>query len=393
MATADGDASAFLNTLDEKHILPSLSPVVAALLELAANEDCSLGQMADLIQKDPSLTTRILKLANSAFFRSYYPVTTVLHAVSRIGIHHTRLLALTVSLKDALPLKRGGRIDYGRFWRLCLYQGLLARWLAENLQTGDPEEAFTAGFTLEIGLLVLVRAFTHDTRLKIEYPLTSLLAKEKELYGIQHRQIGEALLRSWGFPESFVVCQRSFAFKEDDPPSSEPARLCAIAGELSAFICEPPAFIHDAFDTVETFFGLSTNTIVEAVSTALKEVNDIAQPFEVEVDGAKDAIGLMEKANQTLAGLARGAISSASNKSFPSFDTLPELSRSSDTIAVTMDAVAHEMRNPLTAVGGFARRLAKTIDPMSHEASYVRVIMAETDRLERVLYEMKRMLG
>jgi hypothetical protein len=316
----------------------------------------------------------------------------VLQAVSRIGIHHTRLLALSVSLKDALPLKHGSPIDYGRFWRLCLYQGLLARWLAGNLRSGDPEEAFTAGFTLEIGLLVLVRAFTHDTNLNIDYPLTSLLATEKERYGVQHRAIGEALLRSWGFPEHLVVCQRSFAFKED-PPSSEPARVCAIAGELSAFICEPPAPIHHAFDTVETFFGLSKSTIIEAVGTALEQVDEIAQPFEVEVDGTKDAIELMEKANETLADLARGTVRSASNEGFPSFDTLPEPSHTLDTVRVTMEAVAHEIRNPLTAIGGFVRRLAKTIDPASREATYVRVIMAETDRLEHVLYEMGRMLG
>ena len=393
MATTDGDGRAFLKTLDEKHILPSLSPVVAALIGLAANEESSLGQMAALIAKDPSLTTRILKLANSAFYRTLYPAATVLQAVTRIGVHHTRLLALSVSLKDALPLKHGGPIDYGRFWRLCLYQGLLARWLAENLKTGDPEEAFTAGFTLEIGLLVLVRAFADDASLNLDCPVASLLATEKERYGIQHRQIGEALLRSWGFPERIVACQGSFHFKEGSVPSSEPARVCALAGELSAFIGEQRPIFHAVFDTVETSFGLSKGTIIEAVGTALEQVNEIAETFDVEVDSTKDAIELMEKANQALASLADGPVHALSSKSLPSFDTLPELSHSPDTVRVTLEAVAHEIRNPLTAVGGFVRRLAKTIDPTSREATYVRVIMAETDRLEQALHGMRGMLA
>ena len=207
MAKADLDGSAFLERLDEKHILPSLSPVVTALIELATNDESSLGQLANLIAKDPSLTARILKLANSAFYQSRYPAGTALQAVSRIGAHQTRLFALSVSLKDVFPLRRGGALDYGRFWRLCLYQGFLSRWLAQTLEAGDPEEAFTTGLTLEIGLLVLVRACADDATMYLDYPLLSLLDKEKELYGVHHRQIGEALLRSWRFPERIVAAR------------------------------------------------------------------------------------------------------------------------------------------------------------------------------------------
>jgi len=391
MATID-DGRAFLSDLDEKRLLPSLSPIVAKLIELAANEESSLGQMAALIAKDPSLTTRVLKLANSAFFRSLYPAGTVLQAVARIGVHHTRLLALSVSVKDAFSLKQhGGPIDYGRFWRLSLYQGLLARWLAQTLKTGDPEEAFTAGFTLEIGLLAMVRA--HDTGIHLECPLPSLLALETEQYGIQHRQIGEALLTAWGFPERIVACQRSFALEDDAAPPSDLARICALAGELSAFICGQPEHFHEVCATVESIFGLSKWNVIEAVGTVLEQVNEIAAALDVDIDGTKDTLDLMEKANQALAKLASAPLDSPSAQSLPSLETLPVDDHTSDTVKVTLEAVAHEIRNPLTVVGGFVRRLAKTIDPTSRQGTYVRVIMAETDRLEQVLHGMGRMVG
>jgi len=393
MAKADLDGSAFLEALDEKQILPSLSPVVAALIELAAHDETSVGQLADLITKDPSLTARMLKLANSPFFRTRYPAATVLQAAARIGVRQTRLFALSASLKDAFPLKRGGPIDYGRFWRLSLYQGLLARWLVDTLKVGDPEEAFTAGLTLEIGLLALVRASTNGTSLDFDCPLTSLLAKEKEVYGVHHRQIGEALLRSWRFPEPIVACQQSFAFKDNPTGLSELARVCAIAGELSTAICEQQANFHDVFDTVETSFGLSKGSVIEAVGTVLEQVNEIAEAFDVEIDSTKDTIELIEKANQALAWLVSGDLEQASARCLPSFDTLPALSHSQDAVAVTLEAVAHEIRNPLTVTGGLVRRLAKTIDPTSREGTYVRVIMAETERLEQALYGMRRMLG
>ncbi len=388
MAKVDLDGSAFLEQLDEKHILPSLSPVVVALIELAANDETSVGQIADLITKDPSLTARMIKLANSAFFRTRYPAATVLQSVARIGVRHTRLFALSASLKDTFPLKRGGPLDYGRFWRLSLYQGLLARGLANTLKAGDPEEAFTAGLTLEIGLLALVHACANGTRLDLDRPLTSLLATEQELYGIHHRQLGEALLRSWRFPEHIVACQQSFAFKENPTGQSDLARVCALAGELSTFICEQHADLHEMFDNVEAFFGLSTSIALEAVAAALEPVCEIAETFDVEIDSTKDTIELIEKANRALARLVSEDLERAPTETLTLPGTLPEPKQTSDAARATLEAAAHKIRNPVYGLGRFARRLAKTIDPASREGTYVRVIMAETDRLEQALYEM-----
>jgi two-component system cell cycle response regulator len=389
MAKVDLDGSTFLEKLDEKHILPSLSPVVTALIELAADDESSLGQMADLITKDPSLTARILKLANSAFFQSRYPAGTALQAIARIGVNQTRLFALSVSLKDAFPLKRGGPLDYGRFWRLCLYQGLLSRWLAQTMKVSDPEEAFTAGLTLEIGLLVLVRACADDATLYLDYPLPSLLAKETELYGIHHRQIGEALLRSWRFPEQIVACQQSFAFKENLAGLSELARICAIAGELSAFICEPRTDLDELFFNVEVFFGLNKSIAIEAVGAVLEQVYEIAEPFDVDVDSTQDVLEVMEKANKALTRLAGRVLECASTESPSSLNApLSPSTQITDASEGSLEGAAHQIRNRLTYVGRFARRLAKTIDPASREGTYVRVIMSETERLEHTLHGM-----
>ena len=388
MAKADLDGTAFLEALDEKHNLPSLSPVVVALIELAADDEASVGQIADLITKDPSLTARILKLANSAFYRTRYPAATVLQGVARIGVRQTRLFALSVSLKDAFPLRKGGPIDYGQFWRLSLYQGLLARWLARKLNVDSPEEAFTAGLTLEIGLLALIRACTNGTRLDLDRPLPSLLAMEQELYGVHHRQIGENLLRSWRFPERIVACQQSFAYTENLTALSDLARVCAIAGELSTFVCEPHAELPELFVTVEAFFGLSKGVVIEAVGAALEQVCEIAEAFDVPVDSTKDTIELIEKANQALVRLASGVLESAPIESPALPSALPEPKHIPDAARTTLEAAAHKIRNPVSALGRFARRLAKTIDPASREATYVRVIMSETERLEEALYGM-----
>jgi hypothetical protein len=206
------------------------------------------------------------------------------------------------------------------------------------------------------------------------------------LYGVHHRQIGEALLRSWRFPERIVACQQSFAFRENLPGLSELARVCAIAGELSAFICEPQADLGEVFDNVEAFFGLSKSVATEAVGAAMEHVSEIAELFEVEIDGARDVIELMEKANRALTSLASNVLEYTTIQSPLFSDIPPELSRTQNASAGPREGVSHEIRNRLSFVGRFARRLARTIDPASREGTYVRVIMSETERLEQALH-------
>ena len=124
METAAWNKERFISGLESGKLLPSLSPLTMRLIELAADDNSSLNDIAALIEKDPSLTIRILKLANSVFFRFGNPVKTVKQAIVRIGTRQTRLLALSLLLKDTFPMSKVGAADYRRFWRLCLYQGL-----------------------------------------------------------------------------------------------------------------------------------------------------------------------------------------------------------------------------------------------------------------------------
>ncbi len=360
MAKADLSGEAFLGALNKSRILhASVSPIAVALIELAASDEISVSQLADLIAKDPSLTARMINLANSAFFRTHVSAATVLQAVAKIGVRQTRLFALSVSLKDAFTLKG----DHGRFWRLSIYQAFLARWLARELGKADPEEAFTAGLTLEIGYLALTRSY-RSPALKLTYPLTSLLSIEQELFGVHHREIGEHLLRSWNFPERVVACQRSFTYAQDLNGLSDLARLCAIAGELSTCICDPEADLAVAFSTVEAVFGVQGNAIVDALSAAMEHVAEVAVTFDVHIDSTKDTVALMEKANCALARLVRMPLESTSPEMLLLPNSFPQLNSTLNGTATNLTS-AHHSNCPAYTLDRFARNLARIVDDPS----------------------------
>jgi signal transduction histidine kinase len=71
----------------------------------------------------------------------------------------------------------------------------------------------------------------------------------------------------------------------------------------------------------------------------------------------------------------------------PSLESIDQKDR---IVTQTLQAVAHEIRNPLMAVGGFARRLAESLEPTSKGGKYVQVVLEEARRLEAVLSDMTR---
>ena len=395
--------SEILKKFQSGYALPSLSVIAVKLIEIASDDSSSLNELTGLIEKDPSLAVRVLKMANSAFFKSLYPVATLKQAVMRIGFHHLRILALSLSLKDTFPIGKVGQIDYGQFWRVSLYRGLLAKSLARELKACEPEEAFVAGLTLEVGFLVYYDYFLKGKNVTVDigiYPLEALLDTEKKSQGLNHREIGEIALRYWKFPEQIVECQRYYGYENNRLEASMLSRICRIAGKLSALICYAKADFHDVFVAAASLlrvdngnnppWSFSDETMYDVIIGTLREADEIARTFEVEIESGKDLLGLMEKANRALSRISEQMLQSQHGEKTsepPSFEGLRVKGDRSEEVEYTLQAVAHEIRNPLTAVGGFARRLAKTMDPSSEGWRYVEIILNETKRLEAALNE------
>ena len=380
-----------LKQIESGYSLPSLSPVAMQLVEMALDESASVEDLTSLIKKDPSLAVRVLKLANSAFFRSRHPTTSLKQAVVKVGFQRLRIMALSLSLRDTFPMGRIGSLDYGRFWHSTLYRALIAKSLAAYTETCYPEEAFVAGLIMEIGLLILfdlrIKQDTDAPPIKLE-PLEELLTWERDRYGVDHRQVGEAALRCWRFPESIVQCQLfsgNAALSEDVP---ELARVYEVSREFSCLLTQESKGFRAFFDDGKRILGLPAHAINDILIAAFDEVQDIAEGLSVEVNKERDLLEIMEKANQALSQISDKIPEhreNTDNTSFPSFDSLEERQ---GIVEHTLQAVAHEIRNPLLAVGGFARKLADSLDPGSKGGEYARIILEEASRLEKALSEM-----
>ncbi|MBW1799482.1 MAG: HDOD domain-containing protein, partial [Deltaproteobacteria bacterium] len=344
-----------------------------------------------LIEKDPSLAIRLLSLANSAFFRSAHPVSTLKQANIKVGFHRLRIMALSLSLRDTFPMGKIGPMDYEAFWRTSLYRALLSRSLAQAKRDCHPEEAFVAGLILDIGLLIFFDLYIKGKNEDVPFEpllIEKSLAREREKYGIDHRQVGEAALRYWEFPESIIDCQKIYDDREVGEGVPALIRLCEVADDCSSILFDESRDFHSLFEHCERALGLDAESMNTILIDTFDQVEDIADNLRLELSKEKDLIDIMGKANHALAQIS-GKMSeyNETKNKFPSFENLDQ---EGEVVAHTLQAVAHEIRNPLMAVGGFAKKLADALDPSTDGGKYAQVILTEALRLEKALADMNR---
>ena len=385
--------NAVLQKIKEGYVLPLFSPVAIRLIELASSETSSVDDLPDLMEKDPSLTVRTLGLANAALFRNAEPITTIRNAVMKIGFNKIRMMALSISLRDTFPMGKVGPMDYEEFWRASLYRAIIAKGLARTSGNCNPEEAFVAGLTLEIGILIIFDLFIKG---KIDYmpepyPLETLLIWEKEQFGIDHREIGELALRYWKFPENILECQKIHLDEAQQANLHPLALLCDTARRFSYLVSEKAAAWHVMFTETETTYGIKSSVLTPLLVSVFEEVQEISGSLKVEMNRERDLIELLEKAESTLQKLTN---TMAEWTHFVFEGQGPDKSKSTSPLiryplTEKLQIVAVEIKKPLSIIREFIDNLIPIVSPYSSEWYYVQAFSEEVKKVELAVLLLK----
>ena len=187
--------------------IKSLEPfpdVAARVLELAAKEDVVPEELIEVIQMDPGLMAKVLKLCNSAYYGFQREIASLRDAGNLLGVSTLVNLVLTSSANKYFR-------NYGRttpqsqrdLWSQSVTNAIAARRIAERNERSDPERAYTAGLLQNIGNLVLERFYqaSLDRVAAVAQAGYSLIEAEKHALGLHHAEIGARLASRWSLPE------------------------------------------------------------------------------------------------------------------------------------------------------------------------------------------------
>jgi len=212
--------------VDKIQGLPTLSLLMTELLAIARNPLSSAKDMEEALRHDPSLTMKVMRMANSSFYGGS-AINTLQDAIVLLGFPTIRSIILAASVFEAFP--GTGRPGFSRedFWRHSLGVAVAARLLAIRSHFKDIEEAFIGGLIHDIGKVVLdeyasdvwQKVLTHAAQKKI-----LLFEAEMEILGFSHAQIGQWLATKWKLPPQYTAAifyhhQPSFSPPKENLPS------------------------------------------------------------------------------------------------------------------------------------------------------------------------------
>lgn len=190
--------------------LPTLPQVVAEITRLMQDPNVNAEQVSKAISMDQAISSKVLKMVNSAFYGFPGKISSISHAIVILGFNTVKNIVMMASVFEKLGNKGDlAGFEVGKLWLHSVATGVLAGCIIQETQNKKLENVFLGGLLHDIGKVILLK-YLHD---EMEWILS--VQKKKELLfveaenktiGITHADIGGWLCDTWNLPEELRAC-------------------------------------------------------------------------------------------------------------------------------------------------------------------------------------------
>ncbi len=189
--------------------MPSLSPVIHKVNEVANNVRSSAQDLTDVILLDPVLTAKVIRMVNSAYFGLPQEIKSLKQAVVLLGINTIKNVAITSAFLGKSYLKGSDILNGEDFWKHSIGVAVASKMIAKRLGIEEKylEEYFIAGIIHDIGKILMNNFFPDEMRqiLEISSRKNMLITDiEKAVLGLSHEEIGIAIGKKWKFENNLL---------------------------------------------------------------------------------------------------------------------------------------------------------------------------------------------
>ena len=262
--------------------LPDACFKVKALME---DENSVISDFADVISIDPSMTSRLLQIANSALYRFPGEISTISRAITVIGTQAIYNMMLVDVAASAFKHFANQAIDLKRFWRMSIYCGLVTKNLAIKAGIKDIERLFVAGLLQNFGELLVAKISPEVAQRCEQYSRDNLPWDLQELaLGFTYTDVSAELLKIWRLPEKIIIPIRHFNQAQSNQINQD-VKVLNLASRLALLDSHGDEFDYDA---------VIDQSLCKSLGLSNDDINQVAEI------AAEDAIGILTVMNPKL---------------------------------------------------------------------------------------------
>lgn len=263
-------------SFDFKHELggyepPSFPTLVSRALDLLTDADIDMGDVSKVIELDPGVSARMLRLVNSASMAPRSKITSVHQAAMMLGRNQLEALLISVGTGSVIPHPTCAHYEHRRFWVTAAKRATLASMLAGRVDPTRRSENFTAALLQDMAIPVLAMTAAPygdilDSWHNTNEDLTDL---EASSFGWHHGDVAAWMSSTWGFPNEFV--QFMSGHHEGSEPAFAPAHVAAAIREVG------PGGDDLTVEQGSAILGVPTDEMVAMITQAEIDAEDLAR--------------------------------------------------------------------------------------------------------------------
>ncbi|HSA05546.1 MAG TPA: HDOD domain-containing protein [Candidatus Gastranaerophilales bacterium] len=263
--------------------LPSLPEVVTKVTELVQNPKSSAADLGKIIAHDSGLTSRVLRLVNSAYYGFPKQISSIQHAIMILGFTTIKGLVLSSSIFRIFSPKNNlvNSLDYKKFWKHSLLTAIASKKIYKDLFFEDDDNIFSAAILHDIGKLILDQ-YDHDNYVNVitESPepiyANQVLKSEQKHCEITHPYIGNVVAEGWNLPE---VLADVIKYHHDPLKSEKYERITTavyLGNLISQLVLEYDEFSVDVFDeNVVNHIGIDEEDLLKTFNELKEEASQL----------------------------------------------------------------------------------------------------------------------
>ncbi len=362
---------------------PSPPAIALQIVALAADPEIDVAKVASTISKDPGLTVKILRVANSPLYAKRRKSENLRQALVALGLNAATTLALSFSLVSSYNGGKGSGINYTRYWRRAILSASAARTFGTLAGVQVLEDIFLAALLQDIAVLAIDRVEADFYRgLPPDCTHAEIVVHEMQSLGSDHAALGGWLLRHWKLPEALCATVEA----SHEPAAAAPetalgmaARCVALGSECVEVLLAPqtPSDLKALAAHAQAWLGVDAESLANAMTTIVDEIPEIERLFDTAILEADAATSILEQARELL-----------TFRSLQALDQMSSLQEASEELEARTAALEDKhRRDALTGVfnrGHLDEVLRREFDSAVAGGWPLSIVFVDLDRFKHV---------